>query len=64
MSTYLINSILGFFLIEENTPTKALAKWATNGSALNNSFLDREELLERGYRFVIPTKHKEVFLIK
>lgn len=61
MNTFLINTVLGMVIIMADTPEKAWLKYTLEETMLGDMFLDREDLLKRGYTKLELTPEKNVF---
>ena len=62
---FLINAHLGFFIVDAESPVKALVNyWTVRKPDLKRSFLNREDLLKMGYKNLLTTEHKEVFCLQ
>lgn len=61
MNTYLINTTLGLFVVMAEEAKQAYFKHITEDSYLGDSFITREELLNRGYVKLEKTNIQNVY---
>ena len=64
MNKYIINTQLGFVLVEAETAKKALINYWTEEITLDNLFLDREDLEKKGYKNLTSTNQDKIYKIK
>lgn len=66
MNTYLINTLLGKMIVMGNSPAEAFVKYTTSSDSipLGDMFVEREELLKRGYRTLERTDLENVYELK
>jgi len=62
MKKYLLNTMLGFVIVVADTPADAWIQYVTEDEfPIGDMFLDRENLIERGYTKVQPTEVDNVY---
>lgn len=67
-STYIVQDILGFYVVEADSPTKAWAKHMTHTTGLTDVIaFDKEQLhgwlTSRGYQTIAKTSNSSVYAI-
>lgn len=67
-SNYIVSDILGFYIVEANSATKAWAKHTTRNSGITDVIaFDKKELhgwlTSRGYQTIAKTTHNNVYTI-
>lgn len=63
MHKYVINTGLGLFIVRAETPAQAFVEYSTSDVPLQDSFLDREDLWNRGYTALYTTEIRNVYKI-
>lgn len=61
MSTYMINTPLGFALVEATDAIEAFINYVTEHQPLEDLFLDREDLERKGWKTAQATTIANVF---
>lgn len=61
MNNYLINTTLGLFIVMAEDAKQAYFKHITEDSYLGDSFITREELIQRGYKKLEKTSVENVY---
>lgn len=63
MNPYLVSTHFGGAIVQSETPLGAYIKYITEEIPLGDMFIEREDLIKRGYSKVEHTAYDKVYLL-